>query len=63
MFEKIIGHEESKEILKNDIVNGKVSHALYAINTTGNVVVNNGTILNNNGYAVRVLAKMRATLL
>ncbi len=27
MFEKIIGHEESKQILKNDIVNGKVSHA------------------------------------
>ncbi|MBR6614008.1 MAG: hypothetical protein IKK84_04500 [Clostridia bacterium] len=27
MFEKIIGHEESKQILKNDIVNDKVSHA------------------------------------
>ncbi len=27
MFEKIIGHEESKKILKDDIVNGKVSHA------------------------------------
>lgn len=27
MFEKIIGHEESKKILENDIVNGKVSHA------------------------------------
>lgn len=27
MFERIIGHEESKKTLKNDIVNGKVSHA------------------------------------
>ena len=27
MFEKIIGHNESKKILENDIVNGKVSHA------------------------------------
>ena len=27
MFEKIIGHEESKKILENDIVNGKISHA------------------------------------
>ncbi len=27
MFEKIIGHEESKNTLENDIVNGKVSHA------------------------------------
>ena len=35
MFEKVIGHDEQKEILSNDISQGRVSHAYAFVGPNG----------------------------